>query len=192
MPKEEEKELKKKEEKKKSWWANLPTNLKIIGIAFAGLILYQAQQTGKPIQWQWIVLAGIILWLQGREKEEVEVMNETLARKLTKQKIKELRRYGDIPKGTDFWVSKNVGLKHSKGVPSFYLMGMLFRYPNGRYEFGQAQVDCKTWDVRPQESIGKLTGREPVIEKPIIPDFLKYGKMYPDLMKSDVLRFLGR
>lgn len=192
MSKEEEKELKEKEKKKKSWWTTLPTNLKIIGIVVVALLFYQAQQTGKPIQWQWILLIAIILYLQGMEKEEIEVMNETLARKLTKKKLKELRRYGDMPKGTDFWVSIHVGLKHSKSVPSYYLLGLMLRFPNGKYEFNQSQVDCKTWDVRIQESIGKLTGREPVIEKPIIPDFLKYGKMYPDLMKSDVLRFLGR
>ena len=191
MPEEkEEREVKEKAKERKSRWASIPTNLKVGALIFVGLILYQSQKTGKPIQWQWILLVAAILYLLSQEQKEIEEMNESTARRLVKSKIKELIKLGDIPKGTDCWVSKNVDLKHFKANPSFYLFGLQFRYPNGRYEYNQAKVDFKSWDVRLMESVGKIRGDEIILEKPIIPDFAKTLKDYPDLGKTEILRWM--
>lgn len=191
MPK-EEKEIKKKKEEKGDWWSRLPSNLKVIGIAITAFLFYQSQQTGEPIQWLWIGLCWLILYLQAKEKPVEEIMNESLARKLVKDKFKEYISNGDLPTGTDTWVDENGDIKYSEAIPSYYLFGALLRFPNGERIYKQAKVYIKTWDVLIQDSVGKITGREPVPTKKIIPEFINVLKKYPELGKSEVLRFLGR
>lgn len=192
MPEKEEKEIKEKKEEKKDWWALLPTNLKILGLVITLFFFYQANQTGKPIQWTYIGLTWLILYLMGREKPTEEIMNETLARKLVKQKLKEFVSNNDLPKGTQYWVSENVDLQYSEARPKYYLFGLLLRMPNGRRLFKQAKVDYLSWDVTVQSSLWDIRGTEAVPTKRIVPDIVKWGKKYPDLMKSDIFRFLTK
>jgi len=189
----EEKELKKrKEEKKDWWWTRLPRNIKMIILGLIFIVFYQAQQSGEPVQWMYIAFLVGVAWLLGKEKKIEEPINEFMAIKLTKEKIEEKILYGDLPKGTLYWVGENAGLKVSKGYPIHYLVEVTLKKPNGRKIYKQAKVDIKTLDVTLQDSIGKITGREPVPTRIIIPEFLEQIKKYPDLGKSEVLRYLSK
>ena len=188
---EEKKEEEVKEEKKENWFTKVPVIYKM-GAIIILVIKYQSiVSSGGNIQelWMWVIIALVILYFLGSEgkRRDTGVLTPKEARKELQKEIDSLIQEGSISRWAKVYIGPNNGLFRYEGMPRHYQIQVEIHDDLGRhYKRGVVDAEGSTKGYATlQDSIGKLTGREPIpVRTPkLFQDFKKkYGGEYTDLL----------
>jgi hypothetical protein len=197
MAEDEKKRIEKEAEEKKKeapWWQNLsPTTWIIAGVIIFLIIrsIGLAPENKNTYFW-WLAGLGIILYLIAqRPSSKFEAMiSPKEAELLVERDLERKLRWGQLPTMSKYWLDAPIQLKHTGGVGIHYQVACTVKDPYSKPRHMMATVMPKGVErgfVLFSEHIGRVTGREVVQEKPIVPDWIQRSEQYP-VLKDIFLR----
>lgn len=159
---------KQKKEKKGSWIKDVPTGWLVGALILIAILVVKGQTEGWNKVLVWIIMIGLGLYLLsisggGRK----DFLTEPEAKALLAKRIAEKRITKEIPRNVYIPMPLNAGEQFIEGNMMYYIIGLEFYYPNGKYEYKQVRVGSKPpFNITFQDSIGRISGREalPIID----------------------------
>lgn len=179
---EEKKEEETKEEKKENWFTKVPVIYKIAAIIILVIKYQSIVASGGNIQelWLWVIIALVALYFLGAEgkRRDTGVLTPEDAEKVLKNEIKRKIKDVQISRWAKIYIGPNNGLFRYEGMPRHYQIELEIIDDLGRhYKRGIVDAEGVTKGYATiQDSMGKLTGREPI---PV-----RTPKIFQDLKKK--------